>query len=76
MKSSATEIIVMIEGIDSVTSDTIQSRYSYTTKDIVWEHMFAPIVSEIGSGGVEVDFAKFHDLVPITEGVSVPPPSQ
>ena len=65
-------------GIDAITSDTIQARYSYTSSDIESEKMFVNIVSmDSKSGGVNVDFSKFHDLenVSTRDGGGAPPTS-
>ncbi|RHY23971.1 hypothetical protein DYB32_009016, partial [Aphanomyces invadans] len=35
------EIVVILEGEDSTTSNTAQARHSYRLSDIVWDHMFA-----------------------------------
>ena len=75
-QSCGVEIIVLLEGIDAVTSDTIQARYSYTYDDIVWDRSFAPIVSEDDKGVIEVDYTRFHDTVPLSGGKSPPPTSE
>ena len=55
------EIVVLIEGIEPITSNTIQSRHSYTVEDMVWDKMPAPCVEEGADGRCVVDFSKFHD---------------
>ncbi len=73
----------MVEGIDAVTSCTIQARHSYTVDDIEWDKDFACCVSrddsaarrsEGGSGFCTIDFNKFHQLVeaPVDESIILP----
>ena len=60
-RSSRLEIVVLIGGIEPITSNTIQSRHSYTVEDMVWDKMPAPCVEEGADGRCVVDFSKFHD---------------
>ena len=58
------EVIVLVEGIESSQSGTVQCRHSYNVDDIVFDKTFAECVFEDeGSGGIEIDFSKFHSLV-------------
>jgi len=61
------EIIVLIEGIDAVTSDTIQARHSYCADDILWHHDFAPCALEDASGNVQIDFKEIHTTFEVPE---------
>ena len=61
------EIIVSIEGTESVTSNTLQARYSYTGNDIVYNMAFAPCVHIGEDGQAVIDFNHFHDLVALDE---------
>eukprot|EP00586_Coscinodiscus_wailesii_P005864 CAMPEP_0172487194 /NCGR_PEP_ID=MMETSP1066-20121228/16148_1 /TAXON_ID=671091 /ORGANISM="Coscinodiscus wailesii, Strain CCMP2513" /LENGTH=280 /DNA_ID=CAMNT_0013253641 /DNA_START=476 /DNA_END=1318 /DNA_ORIENTATION=- len=78
MMDRETEIIVLVEGTDELTGSTLQARHSYRWDDVCWNHSFAPCVSRNNSShqrGVlpdmhhkdfcVIDFAKFHDLVPV-----------
>lgn len=57
------EVIVLVEGIDAVTSDTCQARHSYTVRDVFWQHEFVPCVNKHAA----VDFERFHDMQPIED---------
>ena len=59
------EIMVMIDGTESVTSNTLQARYSYTAEDIEFNAIFRPCVSIDEQKGAVIDFNKFHDLIPL-----------
>lgn len=78
MEDREAEVIVIVEGIDEITSSTIQCRHSYRFDDIVWNHTFVPCVkpspkkkrskdrSKIFSitDGCTLDLGKFHELEP------------
>ena len=73
LASTCTEIIVVLEGIDPLTSATLQARHSYSVDDIIFDHWFAPCVSAADDGTAEIDFSKFHKLDPVTNGSPVVP---
>ncbi|EDQ92304.1 uncharacterized protein MONBRDRAFT_30728 [Monosiga brevicollis MX1] len=58
------EIIAIIEGVDPHTAATVQARHSYTYRDIVFDHAFAPCVTKGSDGACQLDMYFFHDLVP------------
>lgn len=59
------EIVVLVEGIESVTSNKLQARYSYAADDILVNRTFKPCVSIGEDGEAVIDFSKFHETVPI-----------
>lgn len=73
------ELIVIIEGIDPVTSSNVQARHSYIANDIAWDCHFAECVEDTilpsGEAGVLIDFKNFHTLVHDTPSVRVKPVS-
>ncbi|CAI5723528.1 unnamed protein product [Hyaloperonospora brassicae] len=60
---SKLEVVVILEGIDSSTSNTMQARYSYVDDDIAWDATFERCVVTT-SRGLCVDFDRFHLLKP------------
>ena len=68
IRSCAAQVVVLIEGIDAVTSYNFQARHSYTVDDIVWNQTFAPCVSVGDDGGAEIDFDQFHITEPVKNG--------
>ncbi|CAI5732181.1 unnamed protein product [Peronospora destructor] len=60
---SGLEVVVILEGIDSSTSNTMQARNSYTDEDIAWDATFERCVVKT-SRGLCVDFDRFHLLKP------------
>ena len=64
MNSAQIEIIVLVEGIDFLTSDTLQARHSYILDEIEWDATFMPCVSQDDTTRTAtIDFGKFHQLV-------------
>ncbi|EQC41635.1 hypothetical protein SDRG_01593 [Saprolegnia diclina VS20] len=65
LATSELEVLVILEGEDSTTSNTMQARYSYTLHDLQWHCVFDTCVSRNTSrGGVTIDFDKFHHVRP------------
>ena len=60
------EIVVLVEGIESVTSNKMQARFSYAAEDIVPNATFMPCVRDEDSNA-EIDFEKFQQVVPLDE---------
>mmetsp|Transcript_82687 Transcript_82687/g.267705 ORF Transcript_82687/g.267705 Transcript_82687/m.267705 type:complete len:561 (+) Transcript_82687:201-1883(+) len=58
------EILIILEGVDTMTASTVQARHSYIREDIVWDHTFAPMFSVDPYGGAVIDFTKVDDIVP------------
>ncbi|KAH9125046.1 hypothetical protein AeMF1_004278, partial [Aphanomyces euteiches] len=62
---SELEIVVILEGTDAMTGNTMQARYSYTPHDLRWRHAFERCVSrDPVTQGPLIDFDKFHQVVP------------
>jgi inward rectifier potassium channel len=55
------EIIVTLTGIDETVSQTIHSRYSYTSQEILWNAHFVDIISKQTDGRRVIDYTRFHD---------------
>ncbi|KAF0724968.1 hypothetical protein AaE_009738 [Aphanomyces astaci] len=63
LRRSELEVVVILEGTDSTTGNTMQARFSYTAHDMSWNHTFARCVSrDPVTNGAHIDFDKFHDL--------------
>ena len=58
----AAQVVVLVEGIDSVSSKTVQCRHSYTAADIVADHQFAPCTGLSADGTCSIDFGQFHQV--------------
>lgn len=69
LRKSELEVIVVLEGIDGSTSNTMQARHSFTHEEMVWDATFVNCVSKTPDG-VHINFDKFHQLKPVPEDVS------
>jgi inward rectifier potassium channel len=57
------EVVVSLLGFDETFSQTIHTRYSYRSTDIVWGARFVDILRQRPDGESYVDYEHFHDLV-------------
>ncbi|CAI5711315.1 unnamed protein product [Hyaloperonospora brassicae] len=63
---SQMEVVVLVEGIDAVTSTTIQVRHSYKAEDIMFDHRHVNCVDvDPATGGAVIDFNRFHKTAPV-----------
>ena len=64
LRDTSLEVLVLVEGIESSQSGTVQCRHSYNIDDIEFDKTFEECVFENEEdGGIEIDFGKFHGLV-------------
>ncbi|TMW65139.1 hypothetical protein Poli38472_009306 [Pythium oligandrum] len=66
LRKTELEVIVVLEGIDGSTSNTMQARHSYTDEEIAWDSTFENCVSKTPEG-VLINFDRFHLLRPAPE---------
>ena len=60
------QVVITLSGIDETFAQTIHTRHSYGAADIVWDHRFADILSQLEDGTRVIDYRRFDDVVPIT----------
>ena len=60
------EVLVILEGVDATTSNTVQARQSYTVHDISWDSTFVPCARRQPNGGIFIDFTTLHDVRPLS----------
>lgn len=72
MKDTDAEIIVLLEGTDSMTAYSVAAKHSYRCEDVVLHSRFDQCVGRGQSGECEINFAKFHKTV---QGYQHPPQS-
>jgi len=58
-------IVVSVVGLDESYAQTVHARHSYAAEDIVWNARFADVVVREPDGEVRIDYARFHDVVPV-----------
>ena len=57
------ELIVTILGIDGTSAQTIHGRHTYEDKDLRFGKRHADLLTPLPGGRIQLDYAKFHDLV-------------
>ncbi len=57
--------IVTVTGLDATFATTIHARRIYEAEDIVWNARFADVLRNLPDGQLELDYRKFHDVVPM-----------
>lgn len=62
------EVVVILEGIDCSTSNTMQARHSYTDDEIAWDCTFENCVAQT-ENGAKIDFDRFHSLKRVPQDV-------
>ncbi|MDB4969932.1 MAG: Kef-type transport system protein [Myxococcales bacterium] len=65
MKAQSLQLICSLVGTDETFSQQVHSRNSYNPEDFVWDQRFADIIGTNPDGTRYVDYALFHDLVPM-----------
>ncbi len=60
------ELIVTILGIDGTSAQNIHGRHSYDEKDVRFGKRHADMLTPLPDGRIQLDYAKFHDLVDAT----------
>lgn len=66
LKAKAT-FVVSLSGIDETVNQTIYARHIYAAQDIRENYRFVDIFSETSEGHREIDYTKFHDVVPVID---------
>jgi inward rectifier potassium channel len=57
--------IVTVTGLDATFASTIHARRIYEAEEIVWNARFADVLRNRPDGQLELDYRKFHDVVPL-----------
>ena len=61
-RDNRVEVIVILEGVNPITSATCQARHSYTINDVAFNARPAECVTEGRHGQCVIDFANYHDV--------------
>jgi inward rectifier potassium channel len=57
--------IVTVTGLDATFATTIHARRIYQADEVVWNARFADVLSNRPDGQLQLDYTKFHDVVPL-----------
>jgi inward rectifier potassium channel len=60
-----TIFVVSMTGLDDLLSQTVHARHIYAAGAIAWNARFADILSPSVNGRRRLDFARFHDVLPL-----------
>ena len=72
LAASESEIIVSLTGLDESFSQTVHARHSYVADEIICGARFVDILSRSPDGRRRIDYAHFHDVVPVDAPVQRP----
>src|SRR5277367_4018447 len=64
LRDSDSELIITLMGIDSTTGQYVHARYSYLDDEIIFDHHFVDIVTELPDGRIQVDLRHFNEIEP------------
>ncbi len=59
------QLIVSVIGFDENFAQTVHARHAYASADIRWNARFVDILSWNADGTRNVDYSRFHDVVPV-----------
>ena len=66
LEADEVRIVVSVIGLDESYSQTVHARHRYAPRDIVWHARFADILVRGPDGRRSVDYAHFHEVLPLT----------
>jgi inward rectifier potassium channel len=58
------QLIVTLLGMDGTSTQTIYARHEYNPEDVVYGKRHADMLTDLPRGRLQLDYARFHDLVP------------
>jgi len=64
MRSSDAEVIVTLTGIDDTTGQYVHARWSYLDDEVLFDHHYADMVTELPDGRIRVDLRQFNEIEP------------
>lgn len=70
LQAAEVEFLILITAFDETFSQTVNSRSSYTAKEIVWNARFTSAFRYVPGGRFAVDLGKLHDIERVPESIS------
>jgi len=64
LRASDAELLVTLMGIDGTTGQYVHARCSYLEDEILFQHRFVDILTELPDGRMRLDLRHFHDVEP------------
>lgn len=72
LRDSEAAVLLTIEGVDETTSQPLVAMYQWDVDDVRWNYAHADLVRRDESGVNVIDYAVFHDVLPLKDD-SAPP---
>lgn len=63
LAEAETELVITLTGIDESVSQTIHTRHSFVSSEILWNMRFVDILSRTSNGQRIIDYSHFHDVL-------------
>ena len=63
LKAEEMEFVASVVGIDGTSMQTLHARHRWQDTDVRFGERHADMLTELPDGRVQLDYAKFHDLV-------------
>ncbi|MGN6084134.1 ion channel [Trinickia sp.] len=67
LAAAEASLMLVIEGADETTTQTMFGRHNWEFDDIRWQHAFADLLQDDEDGVTHFDYAKFHEVRPLDE---------
>src|SRR5262249_50019752 len=64
LAASEATFVLLLSGLDESAVQELRARRSYDASLIRWSHRYADIIKSDEPGGVSINYAGFHDVVP------------
>ena len=61
---SEATFVLLLSGLDENAAQELRARHSYDASLIRWGYRYADIIKWDERGGVSINYATFHDVVP------------
>ncbi|MSP63752.1 MAG: ATP-sensitive inward rectifier potassium channel 10 [Myxococcales bacterium] len=66
------QFVISVIGLDETISQTVHARTSYVASDILWNHRFVDLFSQLADGRGAMDFRNFHKTEPLAPALRQP----
>lgn len=67
LRESEASVLLTIEGVDETTSQPLLAMYQWDVDEIRWNHRHVDLVRRDENGVYVIDYAIFHDVLPLEE---------
>ncbi len=64
----ADEVIVLLTGTDASVIQPLHARHAFAPEAVIFDHDFVDVISSDDAGRRVIDYRRFHDIVPLSNG--------